>query len=199
MQHPQSGAHHQRIGLAAEVRLLAGGHLDGCDQRPAGRSDAVFDGTGHIGVGADELRPLHHQIGGLGQGVQRIAAPLAHHHIVRVHVVHGDPRVIQGVQQSRLADGEHRAPRCLLLQEGRRGQRAGVEVLLRHVQPHTGQLLVQLTGRIAAVVGQKEILLVLVMEPLDELRHTRQDPVAVIDDAVHIADKAFFCVEIQGS
>ena len=199
MQHPQSGAHHQRIGLAAEIRLLAGSHFNGRYQGAAGRSDAVFDGAGHIGIGADQLRARHHQIGGLGQGIQRVGTALAHHHIVGIHIVHGDARVIQGVQQSRLSDGEHGASGSLFLQECRRGQRTGVEMLLRHIQPHTGQLLIQLTGRIAAVVGEEKILLILVMKPLDELRHTGQDSVAVIDDAVHIADKAFFCVEIHRS
>ena len=94
------------------------------------------------------------------------------------------------MEQSRLADGEHGAARRLLLQECRRGQGAGIEVLLRHVKPHPGQLLVQLTGRIAAVVGQEQVLLVLVMQPLDELRHTGQNAVAVIDHAVHVADEA---------
>ena len=96
VQHFQTGTHHQRIGLAAEVRLSARGHLDGRDQRAAGGGNAVFNGAGHVGVGADELGALHHQIGGLGQRIQRIGAALAHHHIVGVHVVHGDARIYNG-------------------------------------------------------------------------------------------------------
>ena len=37
------------------------------------------------------------------------------------------------------------------------------------------------------------------MQPLNELRHPRQNAVAVVDDAVHIADEAFFLVKIDGS
>ena len=151
------------------------------------------------GVGADELGALHHQIGGLGQRIQRIGAALTHHHIIGVHVVHGDACVVEGVEQTRLADGEHGAARRLLLQEGGGGQRTGVEMLLRHVQSHPCQLLVQLPGRVAAVVGEKEILLVLLVQPVDELRHARQNTIAVVDHTVHIADEALFLVEIDGS
>ena len=191
--------HHQRIGLAAEVGLLARCHLNRCDEGTAGRGDAVFNGAGDIGVGTDELGPLHHQICGFREGVKRITASLAYHHIVGVHIVHGDACVIEGVEQSRLADGKHGAARCLLPQEGGGGQCTGIEVLLRHIKAHAGQLLVQLPGRIAAVVGKKEIFLVLIMQPLNELRHPRQNAVAVVDDAVHIADEAFFLVKIDGS
>ena len=72
-------------------------------------------------------------------------------------------------------------------------------VAVEHIKAHAGQLLVQLPGRIAAVVGKKEIFLVLIMQPLNELRHPRQNAVAVVDDAVHIADEAFFLVKIDGS
>ena len=106
-------------------------------------------------------------------------------------------RVVQGVQQPRLADGEYRAAGSLVLQEGRRGQGAGIEMLLRHIQSHPGQLLLQLTGRVAAVVGQEQVLLLFIVQPLDELRHPRQNAVAVVDDAVHVADKACFLVEVD--
>ena len=114
-QNPQSGAHHQRVGFAAEVSLGASGHLDGGNQRTAGRRDAVFDRAGDVGVGADQLGALQHQVGGLGQGVQRIGAPFADNDIVGVDVVHGDARVIQSVEQAGLADGKDRAARRLLL------------------------------------------------------------------------------------
>ena len=70
-------------------------------------------------------------------------------------------------------------------------------MLLRHVQTHAGQLLVQLAGGVAAVVSEKEVLLILVVEPLDELRHAGEDAVPVVDDAVHIADEALFRVEVK--
>ena len=193
----QAGAHHQGVGLAAEIGLFAGGQLDGGHQSAAGGGDAALDRAGHVGVGPDELGTLIHQVGGLGQGVQGVGPALAHHHIVGVHVVHGDARVVQGVEQACLADGEDGTAGGLLLQKGRCGQGAGVEVVLRHVQAQTGQLLMELPGGVAAVVGQEQELLLLVVEPLDKLCHAGQDPVAVIDDAVHIADEAALGVEID--
>ena len=191
------GAHHQRIGLAAEVGLRPRGHLDGRHQRPAGGGDAIFNGAGQIGVCADELCPLHHQIGGLGQGIQGIRLALAHDHIVRVHIVHGDPGIIQGIEQPRFANGVHRAARCLLLQESSRGQGAGVKMLLRHIQPHASQLLLKFSGGGAAVVGQKQKFLLLPVEPVDELRNPGQDTVAVVDHAIHIADKTFLLFKLN--
>ena len=72
-------------------------------------------------------------------------------------------------------------------------------MLLRHVKPHAGKLLVQLTRRVAAVVGEKEVFLILIVQPLDEFGHTRKNTVAVIDHAVHIAEEALFFVKIDGS
>ena len=68
-----------------------------------------------------------------------------------------------------------------------------------NIEAHARELLVQLARRVAAVVREKEIFLVLLMQPLDELRHARQDAVAVVDDAIHIADEALFLVEIDRS
>ena len=193
----EAGAHHQGVGLAAEVGLLAGGHLDGGDKGPAGGGDAVFNGAGDIGVGADELCPRHHQVRGLGEGVERVGPPLPHHHVVRVHIVHGDAGVVEGVEEARLADGEDGAAGSLVPEKGRRGEGAGIKVLLRDIQPHAGQLLLELPGGVAAVVGEEEVLLPLRLEPLDELRHAGEDAVAMVDDTVHITDEAFFGVEID--
>ena len=190
-------AHHQRIGLAAEVRLRARRHLDGRDKRAAGRRDTVFDGAGNVGICADELRALEDEIRRLRQRIERIRPPLPHDHIVGVHIVHRDARVVERVQKPRLADGKDRAARRLIAQEGRRRKRARIEVLLRHVKPQAFKLLVQFARRIAAVVRQEEVFLVLIVQPLDKLRHPRQHAVAVVDDAVHIADKAFFLVKVD--
>ena len=35
------------------------------------------------------------------------------------------------------------------------------------------------------------------MEPLDELSHTGQNVIAVVDDTVHIADEAMLLIEVQ--
>ena len=70
-------------------------------------------------------------------------------------------------------------------------------MLLRNIQPHAGQLLVQLPRGIAAVIGQKEVFLILVMKPLDKFPYTGKNLVAVVDHTVHIADEALFRIEID--
>lgn len=196
-EHAQAGAHHERVRLAAEIRLLAGGDLDRGDERAARGGDTLVRRTAGVGVRADELRAREYEIRRLRECVERVGPCLADDDIVGVDVVHGDAAVIQRVEQPRLAERVHRAPGRLVGQEGRRGQRAGVKVLLRHVEPHAPELLVQLARGHAAVVGQKQIFLVRILQPVDELRRAGQDVVAVIDHAVHIAQEAFFRVEID--
>ena len=70
-------------------------------------------------------------------------------------------------------------------------------MVLRHIQAQPGQLLLQFPGGIAAVVGQEQELLLLVLEPLDKLRHPGQHPVTVVDDTVHIADETALGVKIK--
>ena len=70
-------------------------------------------------------------------------------------------------------------------------------MLLRHIQAHPCQLLIQLSGGIAAVIGKEQIFLLFFVQPIDELGHPGQDFVAVIDHAVHIADEAFLFVKID--
>ena len=70
-------------------------------------------------------------------------------------------------------------------------------MLFGNIQPHPRQLLAQLPGGKAAVVGQKQILFSLIMEPPDKLRGPRQDMVSVIDHAVHIANKALFLRKVN--
>ena len=52
----QTGAHHERIGLADVVRGLAGRQLDRRDERTARRDDALLGRAGQVGVGRDEAR-----------------------------------------------------------------------------------------------------------------------------------------------
>ena len=196
-EHAQAGAHHERVRLAAEIRLLAGGDLDRGDERAARGGDALVRRAAGVGVRADELRAREHEIRRLRERVERVGPRLADDDVIGVDVVHGDAAVIQRIEQPRLAEGVHRAAGRLVGQKGRRGQRAGVKMLLRHVEPHTPELLVQLARGHAAVIGQKQVFLVRVLQPVDELRRAGQDVVAVVDDAVHVAQEAFFRVEID--
>ena len=197
MQQAQPRAHHERVRLAAKISLPPRRHLDGRDERAARRGDAVFDRTGDVRVRADELCARQHKVRRLCQRLDGVSPALADDNIVRVHVVHRDPGVIERVQKSRLADGEHGAAGRLVAQERRGRERAGVKMLLRHVQSHAGELLVQLPRGVAAVVREEEILLVLLVQPPDKLRHAGQNAVPVVDHAVHVADEALFLVEVH--
>ena len=149
----QAGAHHQGVGLSDEVGLLAGGHLNGGHQGPAGGDQPLLGWTGEIGVAADEPGTLLHQMDRLADGVVVVVGGLPHDHVVRVDVAEGDAPVVQGVVQPGLPDDIGLGPRHLGGDKLRRGQGAGIEVLLIHLQPHAGELVLQLPGGLAAVVG----------------------------------------------
>ena len=61
---------------------------------------------------------------------------------------------------------------------------------LIHIQSHTRQLLLQLLRRALRRVGQKQEVLVFPVQPVDKFLDSRQQPVSVVDHAVHIADEA---------
>ena len=62
---------------------------------------------------------------------------------------------------------------------------------LVHRQAHALQLLLQLLGAALAGVGEEEKALVLFIQPVHKFPHSRQQLVAVVDDAIHIAEEAF--------
>ena len=70
-------------------------------------------------------------------------------------------------------------------------------MVFRHIQTHAGQLQLQLAGGVAAIVGEKKIFFFLSIQPVDKFSHTGQDDIAVVDDTVHVADKAFFAVKVD--
>ena len=74
-----------------------------------------------------------------------------------------------------------------------RRHRARVKMALIDVQSHRLQLQLQLQRRLSAVVGQKQELLSLVLQPFHKLRNARQQSAAPIDDTIHITDITFFC------
>ena len=61
----------------------------------------------------------------------------------------------------------------------------------------TSQLLVQFLWRVSAIIGQKQKSLVFCLEPLNKFHNTRKDFISVINDAIHITDKALFRIEIK--
>ena len=193
----QTGAHHERVRLAAEICLLAGGDLHGRCERAARGGDALVRRTAGVGIRADELCAREHEIRRLRECVERIRPCLADDDIVGIDVVHGDAAVIERVEQPCLAEGVHRAAGRLIGQKGRRGQCAGVKMLLRHIESHALKLLAQLARGHAAVVGQKQVFLVLVLQPVDKLRRAGQDVIAVVDDTVHVAQETLFGVKID--
>ena len=189
-QHPQAGPHHQGIGLAHEIGALSRGQLDGGDEGPAGRDDASLRRGGQVRVCANELRPGVHQADGLGNLLQVVGGGFSHHHIVRVHVVIGDAFIVQGVGNPVLAHHVGAASRGLAVQEVGRGQGTGVKVGLVHVQPHPGQLLLELLGGVLAGVREEQEVFLFLRQPVNEFLHAGQNLVSMIDHAVHVADKA---------
>ena len=189
--HVQGGAHHQGVGLAYVVGLAARCDLDGGAEGAAGGGDALLLGVGEVGVGGDEFGTVLHQAHGLADVVPVVGESLAHHYVVGIYVVVGEPLVVEGVEKPRLADGVDAATGQLVREEFGGGQRAGVEVILAYVQPHAQQFHVQFLGGFAAAVGEEQKLLAFVLHPADELFDAGQQFVAVVDDAVHIAYKVF--------
>ena len=187
----QTGAHHERIGLADVVRGLAGRQLDRRDERTARRNDALLGRAGQVGVGRDETRALVDQIDRLENGLVVIGIGLARDDIIRVDVVHHDAGLVQRADQTGSADDICGCVRLLARDEARRGERRGIEVLLADLQTHACQLLLQLERRTLGGVGQEQKALVFPLKPRNEVRYARKETVAVIDDTVHIADKAF--------
>ena len=189
-QQAQAMAHHQRIGLAQIIGLASRGQFDGAHQRLAGRNDAALHRAGQVRVGADELGAGAHQLHGPLDFFKAVGVRFTHHDIVGIDLVHGKARLVQGAHQAGFADDVGASSGTLLLEECRRAQRAGIEVLLVHLQPQPLQLLLQFLGRTLAGIGQKQELLVLPLQKINKLPHAGQKQVAVIDHAVHIADEA---------
>ena len=59
------------------------------------------------------------------------------------------------------------------------------------------ELLAQLPGGIAAVIGEEKVFLILIVQPLDKFRYTGQDMVAMVDDTIHITDEALLFIKIE--
>jgi hypothetical protein len=86
----------ERVGLADEVGLDAGGRRDQGRRRPTGRHYAAVARAGHVGVGGHEARPGQHVAHGLGQLLVADRGGLAHHNIVRIVVGERVAHLVQG-------------------------------------------------------------------------------------------------------
>ena len=126
-----------------------------------------------------------------------VGPALSHHYIVGVDVIHGAACLVKGIEQSGFAESVHGTAGALLLQESGGSQGAGIEMVLRHIQPHPCQLQLQLAGGIATVIGKKQILFLFFVQPVDKFGHTGQNDIAVVDDTVHIANKALRGIKIK--
>ena len=220
-QQVQAGAHHQGVGLAHIVGLLAGGQLDGGHQGPASGDLAPLRGGGEVGVGANEAGPVVHAPGRPADAVVGVVPGLPDDDVVGVGLIDGDAPLVEGVEQTGLPDDKGPGPGLLVGHKLRRGQGTGVEVLLVNVQPHPGEFCLELPlglvysfkvlskellvnvqphpGEfclelplgLGAVVGEEEELLLLGIEPVHKLPDPREQTVAVVDDAVHVTDEPF--------
>ena len=158
----------------------------------AGGDYAVLGGTGQVAVGADELRAVRDKAHGLENVLIIIGVALADDDIVGIDIVHGYSLVMQRHDEPCAADDVRAASGRLRAYEARGGKGARVEMTLVHLKPHAPQLLLKLLGRALRGIGEEEKVLVLTVQPIDEFFHSGQQPVAVVNNTVHIAYKAFF-------
>ena len=91
------------------------------------------------------------------------------------------------------SEGDNQA----LLTGAKNGAAAGMKHIIstameHHAVLHTPQLLLQLLGGILPGVGEKQETLVVPFQPVQKFLYAGQKPVAVVDHAVHVADKTFF-------
>ena len=66
-----------------------------------------------------------------------------------------------------------------------------------HGKSHPRQFLLELLGSFITAVGEEQVLFIFLLEPFDKFLYTGEQFVAVIDHAIHVADKTFFCIEIN--
>ena len=164
----------------------------GATRAPRGRNEALLGRPGDVRVGPDQFGPFMDQLNRAFQSLIAVGAGLAYDHVIRVAVVHGEAGVIEGICQARLADDIGAASLALPGKELGRGQSARVEVHLVHIHTQAKQFFAQLPGRAFAAVGQKQEQFLFPLEPVDEFRCPGKQPVAVIEDAVHVADEGLF-------
>lgn len=192
----EARAHHEGVGLADKVGVFPGDQLNGGHQCPAGRRDAVALGAGEVKIGADELGALVHKMHGLDNAVIIIVIGFPDDDIVGVDLVDGDAGVIQGVEKAMLPHGVGRGFRVLGSNKAGGCLGAGVKMAFVHIQAHPAQFLLQFHGGAPAGVGEEQKLLVLPVEPFHKLLGAGEQPVAVVDDAVHINDKSLFLSQL---
>ena len=192
-EHFESRAHHERIGLTDEIRLLARRHLYRRYERAARGDDAVLDGTREIGIRADELRAVSDEVRRMDDRLIVIARGLADYDIIRVDTVHCDTLVIERVDESRGADNICRAAGLLTADKFCRCEGTGIKMTLVNIKSHSLKLLLKLTRRAFARIRKEQERLVFFIQPLHELFDIRKQSVSVIYDTVHITYKSFFC------
>ena len=105
----QRRAHHQRIGLADEVRLNPGRRFDEGRNRAAGRHQTALARPARIGIGGDEARAFAHPAHGLRQPFIVQRRRLAHHHVIGFMIGQDIAHVVQRIGQAAFADDERRA------------------------------------------------------------------------------------------
>lgn len=67
-----------------------------------------------------------------------------------------------------------------------------LDAIFANLNAHAPQLLAQFAGRTFTAVGQKQILLVIGLQPGDKLMDSWQHVVAMIKHAVHVANESLF-------
>ena len=136
-EHFESRAHHERIGLADEIRLFARRHLYGRNKRAASGNHAVLNGTREVGISADKLRTVSDEVRCVDDHLVVVARGLADYDIVGVYAVHGNPLVVERVDKSGRADNISRATGFLTADELRRCEGACIKMALVNIESHS--------------------------------------------------------------
>jgi hypothetical protein len=84
-------------------------------------------------------------------------------------------------------------------QERGRREGTGVEMIFAHVEAEAFEFVVEVAWGAFAAIGEEEEFLLFRVEPIDKFNDARQKLVAVIDHAIHVADKATFSADIVES
>src|SRR4051812_33937269 len=121
--------HHQRVWLADEIRLYAGGTADEGGDGACRRQRPVGSWTGGVGISGDKAGAADDQPDRLGDLLEAIGAGLPAPDVIRVAVGKGVPVGMERGSQPRLADDEGCAAWSLVAEKIRgrhRGRPDGV-------------------------------------------------------------------------
>ena len=119
------------FGLPTKYGFDPGGALDQRREGAAARQETVRRGSVGFGIRRHELAPAVDETNRGRELVEGVVPRLAEHHVVGVDSVFDVPNVMHRLVEARLADDEGAALGLLVVDELRRGERRGPQLLSR--------------------------------------------------------------------